>query len=209
MVSNAKTALARRAREAPAKMAASDPLARRSRGYDLDSLLMRKPDLVDEGSVHRLADELDYVSRMIEQMGNALSADPTVIARHVVTLQAVDVVGQMLAQSDNATAELILKEIGLQEGGVGTTDAGAAAGDENALLGKADFELAHWIPALVVIGVQILRSAFFQYCWRRSFFSTLPTGLRGSMSMKSTVFGAITLPSLALHSAMISSAVTW
>ena len=43
---------------------------------------------------------------------------------------------------------------------------------------------------------------------RKSFFSTLPTGLRGSDSMKSTVLGALTLPSFALHSAMISSALT-
>lgn len=58
----------------------------------------RQPDIppTDDALSLRLADELDYVSRMIEQMGNALSADPTVIARHVVTLQAVDVVGQML-----------------------------------------------------------------------------------------------------------------
>ena len=37
-----------------------------------------------------------------------------------------------------------------------------------------------------------------QYRARRSFFSTLPTGLRGSEATKSTVFGAITLPSFCL-----------
>jgi hypothetical protein len=58
----------------------------------------RPPDipLTDDPLSHRLADELDYARRLIEQMGDALAADPTVIARHVVTLQAVDVVGQML-----------------------------------------------------------------------------------------------------------------
>jgi hypothetical protein len=58
----------------------------------------RPPDIppTDDPLAHRLADELDYARRMIEQMGDALSADPTVIARHVVTLQSVDVVGQML-----------------------------------------------------------------------------------------------------------------
>ena len=58
----------------------------------------RPPDIppTDDPLAHRLADELDYARRLIEQMGNALSADPTVIARHIVTLQSVDVVGQML-----------------------------------------------------------------------------------------------------------------
>ena len=44
----------------------------------------------------RLADELEYARRVIEQMGDTLLDDPTIIARHVVTLQSVDVVGQML-----------------------------------------------------------------------------------------------------------------
>ena len=58
----------------------------------------RPPDipLTDDLLAHRLADELDYARRLIEQMGDALSADPTIFARHVVTLQSVDVVGQML-----------------------------------------------------------------------------------------------------------------
>ena len=44
----------------------------------------------------RLADELDYARRMIEQMGDTLAADPAIVARHMVALQAVDVAGQML-----------------------------------------------------------------------------------------------------------------
>ena len=58
----------------------------------------RPPDIppTDDALSHRLADELDYARRLIEQMGDALSADPTIFARHVVTLQSVDVVGQML-----------------------------------------------------------------------------------------------------------------
>jgi hypothetical protein len=44
----------------------------------------------------RLADELDYARRMLEQMGDTLSADPIVIGRHMVSLQAVDIIGQML-----------------------------------------------------------------------------------------------------------------
>ena len=58
----------------------------------------RPPDIppTEDPLLHRLADELDYARRLIEQMGDSLSLDPTVIARHVVTLQSVDVVGQML-----------------------------------------------------------------------------------------------------------------
>ncbi|MEO7276868.1 MAG: hypothetical protein ABIW33_02460, partial [Sphingomicrobium sp.] len=44
----------------------------------------------------RLAEELDYVRRLLDQMGDALIADPTVLVRHGVALQSVDVVGQVL-----------------------------------------------------------------------------------------------------------------
>ena len=44
----------------------------------------------------RLAEELEYARRMIENMGDALSADMTVISRHSVALQSIDIAGQML-----------------------------------------------------------------------------------------------------------------
>lgn len=44
----------------------------------------------------RLAEELDYARRMLDAMGNQLSADSAVIARHMVALQSVDVIGQLL-----------------------------------------------------------------------------------------------------------------
>lgn len=44
----------------------------------------------------RLAEELEYARRMIETMGDALSADAAVVMRHMVELQSVDIVGQML-----------------------------------------------------------------------------------------------------------------
>ena len=58
----------------------------------------RPPEIgpTSDGLSLRLADELDYARRLIEQMGDTLAADPTVIGRHMVALQAVDVVGQML-----------------------------------------------------------------------------------------------------------------
>jgi len=49
-----------------------------------------------------------------------------VVAEHA-GLPLREVVGQMLRESDNATAELLLKELGLQVEGAGTFDAGARA----------------------------------------------------------------------------------
>ncbi|HEY1119193.1 MAG TPA: D-alanyl-D-alanine carboxypeptidase/D-alanyl-D-alanine-endopeptidase [Acidimicrobiales bacterium] len=51
-----------------------------------------------------------------------------------------EVVAQMLAESDNATAELVLKELGLQVEGAGTFAAGAAAVAE--VLAGAGFDMA-------------------------------------------------------------------
>ena len=50
-----------------------------------------------------------------------------------------DVGGQMLSESDNATAELLLKELGLQVGGAGTFSAGAAS--VTRVLGEAGFDV--------------------------------------------------------------------
>ena len=44
----------------------------------------------------RLAEELDYARRMLDQMGDKLSADATVLVRHGVSLQTVDIAGQIL-----------------------------------------------------------------------------------------------------------------
>jgi hypothetical protein len=44
----------------------------------------------------RLAEELEYARRMIEAMGDALASDPQLVMRHMVSLQSVDIVGQIL-----------------------------------------------------------------------------------------------------------------
>lgn len=44
----------------------------------------------------RLAEELDYARRMLDLMGDALTSDPSVLARHGVALQSVDIVGQIM-----------------------------------------------------------------------------------------------------------------
>lgn len=44
----------------------------------------------------RLAEELEFARRMLDQMGDSLSADPSVLMRHSVPLQSVDIIGQIL-----------------------------------------------------------------------------------------------------------------
>jgi hypothetical protein len=44
----------------------------------------------------RLAEELEYARRMLDIMGNELSSDGLIVSRHLVALQSVDVIGQML-----------------------------------------------------------------------------------------------------------------
>jgi hypothetical protein len=49
----------------------------------------------------RLAQELEYARRMIESMGDTLSADPQLVMRHMVALQSVDIAGQILGHIAN------------------------------------------------------------------------------------------------------------
>ena len=44
----------------------------------------------------RLAEEIEYCRRLLEQMGDDLCGDPLVVGRHMISLQAVDIVGQIL-----------------------------------------------------------------------------------------------------------------
>ena len=49
----------------------------------------------------RLGEELDYVRRMLEVLGDQLSGDPILIRRHAVALQSLDIVGQILGHVGN------------------------------------------------------------------------------------------------------------
>ena len=51
----------------------------------------------------RLAEELEYVRRMLDQLGDTLSAAPMVVGRHMTSLQTVDIVGQILGRVANVT----------------------------------------------------------------------------------------------------------
>ena len=49
----------------------------------------------DDALKLRLAEELEYARRMIETMGDTLSADQHLVMRHMVSLQTIDIAGQM------------------------------------------------------------------------------------------------------------------
>jgi hypothetical protein len=59
------------------------------------------PPATDDLLLLRLAEELEYARRMMDAMGDALCADPAVVMRHSVSLQSVDIVGQMLGHIAN------------------------------------------------------------------------------------------------------------
>ena len=71
------------ARRTPAREAEARPSIRR-RAPPFPPALVPTDDVLKL----RLADELEYARRMIETMGDSLSSDPHLVARHMVTLQA-------------------------------------------------------------------------------------------------------------------------
>lgn len=50
------------------------------------------PKLVDK----RLSEELEYVQRLLEMMGDQLSGDPVILQRHARTVQGFDLMSQIL-----------------------------------------------------------------------------------------------------------------
>ncbi len=67
----------------------------------------------------RLAEELEYARRMLDAMGDELSADMGVVMRHGVALQSVDIIGQMLghiaAVTRSSVPERAVERIGMCE----------------------------------------------------------------------------------------------
>jgi len=49
----------------------------------------------------RLGEELDFVRRMLDALGDELSSDPILMRRHAVALQSLDKVGQILGHVRN------------------------------------------------------------------------------------------------------------
>jgi hypothetical protein len=73
----------------------------------------------DDQLRQRLAEELDYARRMLDAMGDDLSADMQVVMRHPVALQSIDIVGQMLghiaAVTRSSAPERAVERIGMCE----------------------------------------------------------------------------------------------
>jgi hypothetical protein len=67
----------------------------------------------------RLAEELEYARRMLDAMGDELTADMSVVMRHAVALQSVDIVGQMLghiaAVTRSSAPDRAVERIGMCE----------------------------------------------------------------------------------------------
>jgi hypothetical protein len=94
--------------------APNEPAARKSIRRDPPPL---PPAMIptDDPLRQRLAEELEYARRMLNNLGDALASDAAVVARHGTSLQSVDIVGQMLghianvvrSSQPNAAVELI------------------------------------------------------------------------------------------------------
>jgi hypothetical protein len=67
----------------------------------------------------RLAEELEYARRLLDAMGDELSADMGMVMRHAVALQTIDVVGQMLghiaAVTRSSAPDRAVEQIGMGE----------------------------------------------------------------------------------------------
>lgn len=67
----------------------------------------------------RLAEELDHARKMLDTMGDELTADMGLVMRHGVALQSIDIVGQMLghiaAVTRSAEPERAVERIGMCE----------------------------------------------------------------------------------------------
>jgi hypothetical protein len=73
----------------------------------------------DDQLLLRLAEELEYARRMLDAMGDELSADMALVMRHAVALQSIDIVCQMLghiaAVTRSSAPERAVERIGMCE----------------------------------------------------------------------------------------------
>lgn len=67
----------------------------------------------------RLGEELDYVRRMLDALGDQLAGDPILIRRHAVALQSLDIVGQILNHVGNvirsSDPKFTVEDIGMSD----------------------------------------------------------------------------------------------
>jgi hypothetical protein len=88
--------------------------------------IRRDPPPVDPATVPtddqlrlRVAEELEYARRLIEALGDTLCCDPLLVTRHAVSLQSIDVLGQMLghlaAVTRSSAPERAVERIGMSD----------------------------------------------------------------------------------------------
>ena len=78
----------------------------------------------------RLGEELDYVRRMLDSLGDQLSCDPILLRRHATSLQSLDIVGQILG---HVGAVIRSSDPGSAVGGIGMGDLKARLTRRNSL----------------------------------------------------------------------------
>ena len=75
------------------------------------------PELTDDPLRIRLGEELEYARRLLDVVGNGLSGDPIAVSRHAISLQSLDIVGQMLGHIANiirsSDPNVAVQEIGM------------------------------------------------------------------------------------------------
>lgn len=78
-----------------------------------------EPEQTDDVLRLRLAEELDFARRLIEALGDELSADVAVVMRHGFSLQSIDRAAQMLGHVANvvrcSVPEAAVERIGMAE----------------------------------------------------------------------------------------------
>lgn len=78
-----------------------------------------KPEPSSRQLDHRIAEELDYLARLLDQLGAVLSDDPILLMRHMAPLQSIDLMKQTLGQLARVVAaedkEMVADRITLTE----------------------------------------------------------------------------------------------
>ena len=91
------------------------PSIRRADPPPLDPALVR----TDDPFTLRVAEELEYVRRLVEQLGDTLASDGLVVTRYGMTLQSVDlacqILGHLATVVRSSAPELAARRIGMTE----------------------------------------------------------------------------------------------
>ncbi|WP_205478540.1 hypothetical protein [Sphingomonas arenae] len=101
--------------QAAVRAGAARPSIRRSDPPPLDPALVQ----TDDPFALRVAEELEYVRRLVEQLGDTLASDGLVVTRYGMTLQSVDLASQILGHLAtlirSSAPELAARRIGMTE----------------------------------------------------------------------------------------------